>query len=173
MTSPRLSTNDWAVLGLLAEKPTHGFQLAATFSKKGELGFIWKIQRPQIYRSLEYLKERNLITPVRKEPGNAGPTRVLYKATRSGKNTLHAWLFAPVQHLREGRSDLLLKLAFLERRELDTSSLLKAQQAFFHTLHHALQQQLTTASPLETIALEWRLSTAKAALTFIEQRLKS
>jgi DNA-binding PadR family transcriptional regulator len=164
-----LSTSDWAILAVLAEAPTHGFHLAQRFARSGDLGFIWTIQRPQIYRGLEYLTTQRFITRLRQE-AEAGPTRTVYSATQLGKQTLIKWLNTPVEHLREGRSELLLKLVFLGHRKLSTKKLLRAQRKQFEGVQKTYENQLTTAKGAEHIVLKWRLETVRAALRFLEQQ---
>jgi DNA-binding PadR family transcriptional regulator len=78
-----LSTSDWAFLAVLYEAPTHGFRLAGLFASDGELGFIWTIQRPQIYRTLEHLEKSGLAVSVRQEESEAGPPRTVYQPNRA------------------------------------------------------------------------------------------
>jgi DNA-binding PadR family transcriptional regulator len=167
----RLSTGDWAILAVLSEAPTHGFYLAQLFARRAELGFIWTIQRPQIYRGLEYLEAYGFITPLRQEESEAGPKRTLYAATKTGKRALTTWLSHPVEHVREGRSELLLKLVFLERRKLSPKKLLQAQRKQFERVRKTYQEQLVIAKSAERIVLKWRLETLQAALRFIGQQL--
>ena len=48
------------------------------------------------------------------EPG-LGPQRTVYAATAEGRGAADRWLYAPVEHIRQIRSELLLKLALLDR----------------------------------------------------------
>ena len=52
---PRLSLTEWVVLCVAAEKPTHGFAIAAQLGRGSALGAVWYVARPQVYRSLERL----------------------------------------------------------------------------------------------------------------------
>ena len=44
----------WArtVLAILSERPAHGFAIARLTAPGGDLGRIWQIPRPVIYRSM-------------------------------------------------------------------------------------------------------------------------
>lgn len=172
MPNQELSTSDWAILAVLNESPAHGFHLSHLFAKGAELGFIWTIQRPQIYRGLEHLEARGFITPLREEEGEAGPKRTVFKVTATGKRALTTWLSQPVERIRKGRSEFLLKLVFLERRKLNSKKLLKAQREQFKEVQKLYEKQLTTAKDTEGIVLQWRLENVHAALRFIEQQLK-
>ncbi|MDX2005290.1 MAG: PadR family transcriptional regulator [Meiothermus sp.] len=166
------STTDWAVLACLGEGAAHGFRLAGVFGGRQDLGFIWRIARPQVYRALEYLSADRLIAAVRQEEGEAGPSRTVFALTQAGRAELEHWLQAPVWHLRDGRSELLLKLAFLRRRGLPTRGLLVAQLEIFADAERRYRAQLDGAEGLERIALEWRLSVATAAVAFVRGQLE-
>jgi DNA-binding PadR family transcriptional regulator len=166
-----LSVSDWAVLALLAEQPAHGFYLVTHFGKSGELGVVWTIQRPQVYRALEHLQTRELITPLREESGDAGPPRTVFEVTECGKAALAQWLSTPVKHLRDARSALLLRLIFLQRAGRDTTALLTAQREVLKELKERLEAHLLQAEGSVSLTLQWRLEMTLAALNFIEQQL--
>jgi DNA-binding PadR family transcriptional regulator len=69
----RLSLTEWLVLSVAAEKPTHGFAMAAQLGRGTVLGGVWHVPRPQVYRSLGRLAGLGLI----RETGRslAGPAR--------------------------------------------------------------------------------------------------
>lgn len=165
---PQLSTTDWAVLGVLAEGPTHGFRLAGLFASSGELGDIWKIQRPQVYRALEHLERHGLAHPIGQESGAAGPPRTLYAITPQGQTLLDGWLQTPVERLRYGRSDLRLKLAFWWRKQQRPEAFLQAQAQVFSTLLAQLEARLPHAQGLERVSVLWRLEMAQASLRFVQ-----
>ncbi|RIH89366.1 Transcriptional regulator PadR-like family protein [Meiothermus luteus] len=167
----RLSTTDWAVLVALLEGVSHGFRLAALFSPAGELGDIWRIQRPQVYRALEHLRARGLVRQVGQEEGEAGPPRTLFDLTEEGRRAALKWLYTPVERLRYGRSDLRLKLAFLLRLSLDPGPLLQAQREVFAQILTGLEVRLPKAQGLERVSTLWRLQMARASLEFIQQMM--
>ncbi len=167
-----LSTSDWAVLAFLSEGAVHGFKLAAIFAKGGELGTVWTLQRPQVYRAVQHLQARLYVSAVKREPGENGPPRTLYALTALGRATFETWLTTPVQHLRDGRSDLLLKLIFTERHKLDAKPLLRAQLEHFSEVLTAIQAKLENAQGPERTALEWRIDAARGALAFLERKLR-
>ncbi len=166
----KLSLSDLAVLAALGEGPAHGFRLAALFAKDGDLGTIWTVQRPQVYRALEHLEHRGLARTVGYEPGEGGPPRLLYVLTEAGEHTLASWLRTPVMHLRDTRSELLLKLSFTKRQQGDTHPLVQAQLAHFRSVQRDYETRLEVARGAERLALEWRVEVVRAALRFLEQR---
>ena len=120
---PALSLAELTVLALLAERPAHGFAIARLTAPGSELGRIWQIPRPVVYRAMGRLAEAGLIAPGAVEAGR-GPQRTLYAVTPAGRQTVARWLAEPVHHVREVRSHLLLKLALLDRAGQDPAGLL-------------------------------------------------
>ena len=47
-----LSLSEWTVLTVVSQQPTHGFAVAQLTAPCGELGRIWQIPRPVIYRAM-------------------------------------------------------------------------------------------------------------------------
>lgn len=165
-----LSLSDLAVLAALGEGPAHGFRLAALFARGGELGGVWTVQRPQVYRALERLTGLGHAHIVEQAVSDTGPPRSVYALTEGGSAALSGWLVTPVAHLRDARSELLLKLIFLGRGGYDPEPLLTAQTRHFEGAREAYAARLETASGAERLALEWRLVTVEAALAFLAGR---
>jgi len=67
--SRSLSLAEWTVLALISEAPTHGFAISQLTRAGGELGWIWHIHRPVIYRSIGRLEEDQLVAPETVESG--------------------------------------------------------------------------------------------------------
>jgi DNA-binding PadR family transcriptional regulator len=168
VTGRELAPGEWAVLALLCERPAHGWALARQLSPTGELGSIWSLGRPLVYRSLDILAERQLVEPAGHEPGVRGPNRTVFAATRAGYAAVAEWLAEPVEHVREGRSLLLLKIVFAERSSLDPRPMLDAQHASISEAVESLERRVEGASGSEAILLRFRLESTRAVLRFIE-----
>ena len=52
---------DWAVLALVAEGPTHGFAIARALAPGSDVGRVWAMRRPLVYRALDVLTEQELV----------------------------------------------------------------------------------------------------------------
>ena len=165
---PPLSSGEWAILGLVTERPLHGFALARLMAPGGEIGQVWALPKPLVYRALSTLQERGLVAAAGEEPGERGPHRTLLSATGAGAETLRAWLVTPVDHLREVRSLLMLKLALLARTGGDVAPLLAAQRERLGPLLAALEVRVAAAEAFEHTLLVWRLESARATLRFID-----
>src|SRR6187431_862322 len=153
-TTDQLLLGEWACLGILYPAPTHGFAIAARLKPAGDVGRVWSLSRPLTYRSLEQLAARDYIHAVGEEPGIAGGNRTILAATRTGRAQLRKWLHTPVAHLRDLRSEMLLKLIIADICEIDISSMLERQHARIVELDAAIATHLE-AEPADVVAL-WR-----------------
>ena len=169
MVSDRnLAPGEWAVLALLCERPAHGWALARQLSPSGELGSIWSLTRPLVYRSLEILEERQLIVPAGIEPGARGPNRTIFRATPAGHAAIGEWLVEPVEHVREGRSLLLLKLVFAQRTCVDPRPMLLAQRDAIEDAISSLEARVRASGGADAILLRFRLESSRAVERFID-----
>jgi DNA-binding PadR family transcriptional regulator len=75
-----MSLPEWTVLVLLSQRPAHGFAVSQLTAADGDLGRIWRIPRPVIYRAIGRLLDAGLITPESVEAG-LGPQRTIYTVT--------------------------------------------------------------------------------------------
>ncbi len=94
-------------------------------------------------------------------------------ATRSGRREVDRWLREPAVHVRDLRSDLMLKLLFLSRRGADASELLAKQQAALHPVVEGLEDAAAGADGFDRLLYLWRLESARAALRFVQDLLSS
>jgi DNA-binding PadR family transcriptional regulator len=156
------------VLALLNERPTHGFALARALAPGGEIGRVWSFRRPLVYRALETLQSLELVRYAKHEPGEHGPARRVLEATPAGRGRVEAWLAEPVEHVRDIRSLLMLKLLFLERAGRDPGELVAAQHEHCRTLADALEGRCRSAEAFDRTLALWRLESTRAALRFLE-----
>jgi len=169
---PSLSLTEWTVLALISEHPTHGFAIARLAAPGGELGRIWHTPRPVIYRAIGRLEEAGLVTPQAVEPGR-GPQRTIYSATRAGRKAAADWLDTPVQHVRDVRSQLLVKLALLDRAGIDPTGLLRRQKVILQPIATAISAERPQRQGFDATLLAWRRATAAAALSFLDDITRS
>ena len=155
-----LSLADQACLAIVAERPTHGWAIVKLLAPDGELGRIWSLSRPLTYRALDRLADAGLI-----ERADAG-RRTELRVTRRGRATSKRWLERPVDHLRDLRTEFLLKLALLDRAGVDRSQLVFAQRI---TLAPAIAALTDAHLDSATDAVElWRNESALAARRFLD-----
>lgn len=156
---------EWACLGVLYERPAHGWAIVRQLRPDGEIGRIWHLSRPLTYRAIDQLDELGWIRPVGEERGDAGPNRTILAATRSGRSRFRTWVRTPVAHLRDLRSELLLKIVFAERYDIDIGEMLDRQRSIVDRQATALADAL----PEGDVVMLWRLEATRAAQRFLEQ----
>ncbi len=155
-----LSLNSWAVLALLADDgPQHGFALARQLRRSGELGRVWSVSRPLVYRALERLEERGFVVPGEELPSASGPPRRLVSATPAGVAAAARWRTEPVDRLRDVRPALILKLTLCRRAGIDVGPLVAAQRDVFAPLFAELRAGAEAGAPVVDV---WRQELAAA-----------
>jgi DNA-binding PadR family transcriptional regulator len=154
---------EWACLGVLYPGPAHGWAVSRELLPDGAVGRVWSLSRPLTYRALEALGERGWVAAVGSEAGAAGPNRTILAVTRIGRIAFRRWVDAPVEHIRDLRSELLLKLVLAERAGLSTADLLVAQRTVIDRLPDG-----RPARRGDVVAL-WRHEAKQAALRFLDQ----
>lgn len=160
-----LLLGEWACLGMLYAAPSHGFALSVRLRPEGDVGRVWSLSRPLVYRSLEQLKDRDFVREVGEEPGIAGGNRTVLAATRTGRNRLRAWLPQPVPHLRDLRSELLLKLVLGQLCGIDPAPLLAAQRDRVVAINRTLEDEVLEQPDVVNL---WRTEASRAALRFLD-----
>jgi DNA-binding PadR family transcriptional regulator len=156
------------VLSLVCETPSHGFAIARMTAADGELGHVWRVPKPVIYRALQRLETLQLVATVEVQPSNAGPARSMVAGTSAGRRAAAAWLARPVSHNRDIRSELLVKLALLERAGADPGPLLAAQRDQLQPVADGLQDQLKSATGFDRTVILWRYETITGTLRFLD-----
>jgi DNA-binding PadR family transcriptional regulator len=163
----QLLLGEWACLGILYPTPTHGFAIAARLKPAGDVGRVWSLSRALTYRSLEQLAVRDYIRPVGEEPGIAGGNRTILAPTRSGRAQLRKWLATPVVHLRDLRSELLLKLVLAENCDVDISGMLDAQREHIAELAESIAAHIEHGT--KDVVDLWRIESSQAAVRFLDR----
>ncbi len=153
---------EWAALGVLAQEPAHGWAVARRLGPDGDVGRVWSLSRPLTYRALETLVAEGLVRPRGSEPGAAGPNRTILVVTPAGVRALRTWLATPVEHLRDVRSELLLKLVLAEQLVIDTRGLVAAQREIVERL-------VARSGPPDDVVGRWRHESTQAVLRFLDR----
>jgi PadR family transcriptional regulator AphA len=122
------SLAEWVCLALVASGATHGWALVRELEADQPLGRIWSLSRQLTYRAVEQLTAKGDLRRTGHEPGR-GRGRVLLACTPKGRRAVGTWLDEPAQHIRDVRTETLVKLALRERMGLDNVAFLRAQQA--------------------------------------------
>jgi molybdopterin-binding protein len=153
-------------LVLVTQGVSHGWALGTLLAPDGEIGRIWSLTRPLTYRAIDGLVDQGLLSR-RGRTAGLGRDRVVLAATAAGRRTSRRWLDTPVQHLRDVRTELLVKLALRQRAGLDNEALLNAQQLLFEPAIDAL----TVGHGDEDFVDLWRRESARAVRRFLDHAL--
>jgi PadR family transcriptional regulator AphA len=154
------------VLAVVAEEPTHGWPVVRALRADGQLGRVWTVARAVVYRSLSTLLAAGLIEECGAEPGTRGPQRTIMRTTRAGNAALRKWLDTPVSHVRDVRTELLLKLAVLDRAGRPTHDLVVRQLAELEPVIRAVSTK-PTGEGFDPVLARWRKEQALAVERFL------
>lgn len=169
LPDPAPSLAELAVLGVVAGGPLHGFAAARLLSRDGDVGRVYAVARPAVYRAIERLIDARLIEPLDVEPGNRGPRRTPLRLTPAGRRVHESWLWTPVRHVREIRTEFLAKVVFIDRAGGDPSPLIRAQIDVLGPVVEAIAQHYQGSTGSERTVSLWRIRSAEAALQFLHE----
>ncbi|MCA1481915.1 PadR family transcriptional regulator, partial [Bradyrhizobium sp. NBAIM08] len=128
------------------------YDVAARLGPAGDIGRVWTLSRPLTYRALDQLVQRGLAEVAGEERGTAGGNRTILRTTRTGRSMLRRWLTQPVQHLRDVRGELMVKLLLCDVNGVDTAPLLRAQRVAFEPVAERLAAGLDAAATGDPVA---------------------
>jgi tRNA-Thr(GGU) m(6)t(6)A37 methyltransferase TsaA len=137
----------------------------------GEVGRVYSCTRPLVYRALGQLREAGLVEVKGTAASDEGPARTTLAPSRRGRAAFRRWRDSAVEHVRDLRSELMLKLLFHDRAGTDPARLLDDQAAFLIRGELVLERQLRSAAAFDRTLVLWRLSVVRAALSFVEALL--
>jgi DNA-binding PadR family transcriptional regulator len=102
---------NWALLGLVIERPSHPYELAQRFDRAYS-GVLALSSVSHVYTALAALKGRSLVEEV---PGTRGgrPAKARYRATETGIEGYREWLVGQVGEERRRQQLLVLQLGGL------------------------------------------------------------
>jgi DNA-binding PadR family transcriptional regulator len=81
----------YAILGLLAQKPRHGYELRSAFEAVVGGSANWEVKPSQIYTTLERLEEAGLVDRISDLGEGDEPSRRVYSLTEAGHSALTGW----------------------------------------------------------------------------------
>ncbi|MCC7117460.1 MAG: PadR family transcriptional regulator [Anaerolineales bacterium] len=130
-----------AILGLLAKKPRHGYELRVAFSAVVG-GASWDVKPAQIYTTLDRLEESGLVQTKSDIGEGREPDRRIYAITRDGRHALKEW-FADGVTSEHQRDEFYVKLMIgLISEEADPARIIQTQRVkLFQELHDATAQR--------------------------------
>ncbi|MGD8554487.1 MAG: helix-turn-helix transcriptional regulator [Anaerolineales bacterium] len=174
-SNPSLASSlspEFVLLGLLAEKPAHGYELHRRL--RTDLGQVWRIRLNHCYNLLKRLETQGLIEGEVESRGGA-PDRRRFHLTRAGKARFESWMSSPAgTSVRAIRVEFLTKLYFLRSRSPKALEALVAdqRQALASDLRRLqkILDQVEDGKPINRLALDLRISQLKAILGWLTTR---
>jgi DNA-binding PadR family transcriptional regulator len=165
---PSLSLVEWPVLCVVREQPRRGRAIARLLDSDGSLGQVWRAHKPVVYQALQRLEHLGMVRSEQRQVPNQGPGRPLIVATLSGREAASAWLARPVPHTQDMRSELLVKLALLDRAGADPKPLIWAQREYLVPVADAMRERLGSVTGFDRTLALWRFETVSATVRFLD-----
>jgi DNA-binding PadR family transcriptional regulator len=141
----------YALLGLIAQQPRHGYDLHSAFTAivGGEQN--WEVKPAQVYTTLSRLQEGGFI----KEEGveqSGGPEKHIYTITPTGLEDLRNWLVQPVER-EHGKDEFFVKIVLcIATGEQNPIKVIYAQRANLFKELHYLNNKRAAADPKSQLA---------------------
>lgn len=140
-----------AILGLLAQKPRHGYELHAVFSAVVG-GESWDLKPAQVYTTLIRLEEAGLVETASDLGEGEEPERRVYAVTDAGHEALREW-FTSGSAPDHQRDEFFVKVMIaLVSGEADPWRLIQTQRAHIFRELHATTQQRDSQNPRTDMA---------------------
>lgn len=154
-----------ALLGLVLERPGHGYDLANRLSMR--LGPAWRLEANRVYRLLDDL-ERSGLVAYEVQPSKHGPRqlRAVYHPTEHAEDALTRWMEKAVPR-EAARSGLQAKIAVA--REEDAPRLIEALRQY----ERECLQLSQSMSPRMPQVRSWRSLVMDCARDAIDAQLKA
>jgi DNA-binding PadR family transcriptional regulator len=130
-----------ALLGLLAQRPRHGYELHAAFEAVVGGEENWDVKPSQIYTTLARLQESGLVEEESVGRGG-GPEKRIYAITRAGRHALVEWFSSGVAREHQ-RDEFFIKLILsLATGEANPRKVIQTQRAkLYQDLHDTTAQR--------------------------------
>lgn len=140
-----------ALLGLLAQRPRHGYELRAAFEALVGGEEIWDVKPAQIYTTLARLEEGGLVTEEGLEQAG-GPEKRIYGLTSEGRSELNHWFASSVSEEHQ-RDEFFIKLMLsIDDEKADPYKVIQAQRSALYQQLHAVTARRNTANPRSELA---------------------
>jgi DNA-binding PadR family transcriptional regulator len=140
-----------ALLGLLAQRPRHGYELRAAFEALVGGKESWDVKPAQIYSTLGRLEAARLIEELMVEK-EGGPERRVYGLTDAGRSELEGW-FQRSQADEHQRDAFFVKIMLsLASGQASPRKLIRIQRAALYKRLHGVTEARQTADPKRQLA---------------------
>jgi len=136
----------YGLLALLAEAPTHGYQLKTAFERR--TGGSWVLNIGQVYTTLQRLERDGLVAAI----GDDDERRA-YRITDAGREALEGWFASPVVPEGPARDELTIKvLLAVAAGDVDVTDVLQRQRRASIEQLQAYTRRKARADPARDVA---------------------
>lgn len=140
-----------AILGLLAQRPRHGYELRAAFEALVGGEEIWEVKPAQIYTTLTRLEDSGLIHQESVDQ-DGGPEKHIYGLTPQGRTELNEWFASGVEGEHQ-RDEFFIKLMLsIDDEKADPAHVIQAQRSELYKELHDLTKRRDLANPKKELA---------------------
>jgi DNA-binding PadR family transcriptional regulator len=140
-----------ALLGLLAQRPRHGYELRAAFEALVGGEENWDVKPAQIYTTLARLEESGLVAEEAVEQ-EGGPEKRIYAITSAGRTELETWFTTGVEGEHQ-RDEFFIKLMLsLATDGANPRKVIQTQRAALYQKLHDVTAQRQRANPKTELA---------------------
>lgn len=164
----RLMPLQHAVLALLADGPSHGYDLKDRFEHA--VGPQWGLNVGHLYQVLDRLRRDGLAT-TEVVTQSQRPDRTVYRITDDGRTELDTWLTMPVSRSRGYRDDFFLKLVAAARRDPEQlAAIIRTQRQRHLQELRSLGEARSTApdDPITALLLDAAILHTEADLKLVD-----
>jgi DNA-binding PadR family transcriptional regulator len=124
-----------AILGLLAQRPRHGYELRLAFEALAGGEGVWEVKPAQIYSTLARLEEVGLVAQAGIDQGG-GPEKHVYGLTAKGRKELQLWFFTGIEGEHDHDEFFIKLMLSFASEEVDPYKVIQAQRGkLFQQLH--------------------------------------
>ena len=141
----------YALLGLLAQRPGHGYELHSTLLSIVGGQENWDLKPAQIYTTLSRLEKNNLVRQAGLDK-DSGPEKRIYAITPKGKQEVTRWFREGVaeDHVHD---EFFIKLMIaLALEEVDAVEIIRIQRNTLYQQLHNVTTQRQIAKPGQDMA---------------------
>jgi DNA-binding PadR family transcriptional regulator len=140
-----------AILGLLEQRPRHGYELHQAFEALVGGKQNWDVKPAQVYMTLTRLEESGLVVERALEQ-DGGPEKRVYALTAAGRESLAEWFATPVETQHQ-RDEFFLKLLLsLGVERAGAQRVIYIQRAHLYRQLHNLTAQREECNPAHELA---------------------
>lgn len=161
---------EYCLLGLLGERPMHGYELHRELSRKTGLGLIWTVKQAQLYAILAKLEAEALIRAEVRVQGNR-PARRVFHLSAKGEEVFDAWMGA-VAARKDFRLDFLAKLYFARQGKPEAARILLSEQRRLCSSWLAEMRERGASSAdrdLDALVYRFRIGQLESMLAWLDE----